>query len=131
MGEGNIGARRRRKECVNTKVLIESDFAGEEFEAELRELCDIYVEATESIVICLLWNTFVHILELDLDPEMKMVHAIAADVAEKDGPIAILKRLVAALGEHDRVKSQEGVSDLFSHLRSLIGISTELSGRKL
>lgn len=95
-------------------------------EAELRELCDIYVETTESIVICLLWNTFVHILELDLDPEMKMVHAIAADVAEKDEPIAILKRLVAALGEHDRVRSQEGVSDLFVHLKSLIGIHSDL-----
>lgn len=95
-------------------------------ETELRELCDIYVETTESIVICLLWNTFVHILEVDLDPEMKMVHAIAADIVASDSPISILNRLVAALGSQDRAESQEGVSELFTHLKTLVGIETEL-----
>ncbi|RIK08880.1 MAG: hypothetical protein DCC49_08170 [Acidobacteria bacterium] len=100
----------------------------EAIEVELRELCDIYVETTESIVICLLWNTFVHILEIDLDPEMKMVHAIAADIATSDSPISILRRLVTSLGEHDRSKSQEGVGDLFAYLKSLIGIGAQLPG---
>lgn len=100
-------------------------------EAELRELCDLYVESTDSLVLCLLWNTFVHILEVDLDPEMKMVHAIAADIAASELPILILRRLLNALDARDRVKSQEGVGEFFVHLKSLIDDYAELPGNRI
>lgn len=89
-------------------------------EVEIRGFCDSFVDAADSLVLRLLWNSFGHIFEVDLDPDMKVVHAVAVDVATRAEAIETLESLTKALMAHDRRTSQSALDELFTYLKSLI-----------
>lgn len=89
-------------------------------QAEIRHLWDALFDMTDSVVLCLLWNTCVQILDSELDPERTVLSAIAADLVEHPTLLLSLQRLVEALRAHDQGAARDAVDDVFSHLKDLI-----------
>ncbi|KAA0235098.1 MAG: Transcriptional regulator NanR [Acidimicrobiales bacterium] len=89
-------------------------------EAGIRHLWDALFDMTESVVLCLLWNTCVQILDSELDPERTILSAIAADIVENEGLLMSLQRLVETIRAHDKATARDTVDEVFSHVKGLI-----------